>query len=319
MVRMRRAAGGLLAGVIALAALLAMGGGDRSVTAQPDEATAMIALVNEYRAARGLNVLEVHPSLMIAAQSHVDWMVRTGNFGHTGEGGSTPAQRAAEAGYPTAGWYVYENWTGGSTPAEALAWWDQSPVHHQTLNLQGFDHIGVGYAPNGRRGIYVLIVAQPSLPAAGDDSDSSDGPTAIPGTPTPTPYYVAPLIRAEPDEEGTIFHVVGQGQTAWDIAIVYGVELDDMLALNGLKRPAILHPGDEIIVLLGPNATPPPRMPTSHIVQEGESAWTIAAIYGITVDELLTANELVRPAILQPGDEIIVPPPQPTLTPTPAP
>ena len=30
-----------------------------------------------------------------------------------------------------------------------------------------------------------------------------------------------------------------------------------MLALNGLTRPVILHPGDKIAIRLGPDATPP--------------------------------------------------------------
>jgi LysM repeat protein len=320
---MERLARLLPAGVILVAALLLAVAAPR-VTAQPDQAIQMINLVNQYRAARGLGTLQIHPALMTAAQTHVDWMVATGNYGHTGEGGTQPWQRAKAAGYPTAGWYVYENWTGGSTPQEALDWWDNSPVHHQTLNLQSFDHIGVGYASNGRRGIYVLMVAQPSLPEG--ESGSSDvgnaseaaGPAEETGPPPPTPYYVEPIVQAEPREDGTIMHTIGQGQTAWDIAVVYDVDLDEMLAINGLERPVILFPGDEIIVKLGPDATPPPREPTTHVVQDGESAWTIAAIHGITLDELLIANGLERPAILQPGQTVIVPPPTtPTPTPTP--
>src|SRR5690606_23819994 len=78
------------------------------------------------------------------------------------------------------------------------------------------------------------------------------------------------------------------------------------LAINGLKRPAILHPGDEIYVRLGPDMMPAPRT-VHHVVVEGESAWTIAAIYNVTLDALLEANQLERPVILKPGDILVIP------------
>jgi LysM repeat protein len=274
--------------------------------AQPSQALEMVTLVNQYRAERGLGALAIHPALMAAAQSHVDWMVATGNYGHTGEGGSSPADRAKAAGYPTAGWYVYENWTGGATPQQALAWWDASPIHHQTLNLQGFEHIGVGYSAGGRRGIYVLIVAKPSLPVGSDAAD------AAPPDDGPTPFYVEPIVQAAPGPDGTIIHVVGEGQTAWDIAVVYDVDLDEMLALNALRRPVVLRPGDQIIVKLGPNAIPPTREPLTHIVREGDTAWAVAAIYGLTLDELLALNGIDRSTVLHPGDLLLIRAPEPT-------
>lgn len=316
--RMRRAILGLVTLALLLAALVLPPGG-HPIAAQAGPAQELIALVNQYRAARGLNALAVHPALMAAAQSHVDWMVANNSYGHTGAGGSTPGDRARAAGYPTNGATVAENWVGGGgmTPAEAIAWWDSSPIHHATLNNPDYQHIGVGYAVSGRGAVFVLLVGRPVQPTP----TPRPGQPAVqppPGPPTATPFYVEPIIRATPGEDGTIIHVVGEGQTAWDIAIVYEVDLNEMLAINGLQRPVLLHPGDQVIVALGPNATPPVRAPRSHTVREGESAWTIAAIYGITLDALLEANGLVRPAILQPGQVLIVPPPTtPTPTPTP--
>lgn len=318
--QLRRAGLALLVLAGLIAALLLPGGGART-QAQSGPAQELIALVNQYRTARGLNALAVHPALMAAAQGHVDWMVANNSYGHTGAGGSTPGDRARAAGYPTNGATVYENWVGGGgmTPAEAIEWWNASPIHYATLNLANYQHIGVGYSTAGRGAVYVLLIARPVEPTP-TPRPGQAAAAEPPGPPTPTPYYVEPIVRATPDGEGTIVHLVGAGQTAWDIAIVYEVDLNEMLAINGLQRPVVLHPGDELIVKLGPNATPPPRAPRYHTVSEGESAWTIAAIYGITLDALLEANGLVRPAILQPGQVVIVPPPQPpTPTPTPAP
>ena len=64
--------------------------------------------------------------------------------------------------------------------------------------------------------------------------------------------------------------------------------------------------GDEIYVRLGPNVTPAPK-DIHHVVTEGQSAWTIAAMYNVTLDALLEANRLERPVILKPGDMLVIP------------
>ena len=57
-----------------------------------------------------------------------------------------------------------------------------------------------------------------------------------------------------------------------------------------------------------PNATPPPfDIPTSHIVQSGDTLSGIASNYGVNVDAILAANELLDPNILSIGQEVILP------------
>lgn len=42
----------------------------------------------------------------------------------------------------------------------------------------------------------------------------------------------------------------------------------------------------------------------THVVEVGESFWTIAKIYNTTVDELIAANQEKEPTKLKPGDEV---------------
>lgn len=57
-----------------------------------------------------------------------------------------------------------------------------------------------------------------------------------------------------------------------------------------------------------------------HEVQPGQTAWTIAAQYGVDLAELLALNNLASDSILHPGDRIMVRPPvSPTGTPPPDP
>ena len=52
----------------------------------------------------------------------------------------------------------------------------------------------------------------------------------------------------------------------------------------------------------------------THTVEVGESFWTIAKFYGLTVDELIAANPDKTPEKLQIGDEIVLVVPKPVLT-----
>src|SRR5690606_21909058 len=111
--------------------------------------------------------------------------------------------------------------------------------------------------------------------------------------------------------------------TVWAIAMRYGVDPNEILALNRLTEHSILQPGDRLIIRLGEGQAPPePTAPTTYIVQANDSLWSIAARTGTTVEDLLAWNELTEQDIIQPGDELIIVPPtpvpteQPTATPS---
>ena len=59
-----------------------------------------------------------------------------------------------------------------------------------------------------------------------------------------------------------------------------------------------------------PEAAPlaaPAAANASHVVAKGDSLWSIAKKYGITVDELAAANQLAKSATLRLGQQIVVP------------
>ncbi|MFN2159816.1 MAG: CAP domain-containing protein [Anaerolineales bacterium] len=63
-------------------------------------------------------------------------------------------------------------------------------------------------------------------------------------------------------------------------------------------------------------ATPQPDGSIIHTVQDGQAFWNIAAIYGITIDELLDMNNLTENTFIFPGDKLVVKLPNDTPTPT---
>lgn len=116
-------------------------------------------------------------------------------------------------------------------------------------------------------------------------------------------------------------HRVREGESLWTIAVTYGIDLATILWLNGLPQDAVVHPGNEVVVRLLPGQTPPPT-PTpqmTHIVKSGDTAWGIALLYGLSLEQLMAFNNMQPDAMLQVGQELIIRPPIPTELPIPTP
>lgn len=56
-------------------------------------------------------------------------------------------------------------------------------------------------------------------------------------------------------------------------------------------------------------SSPTPSGPQTHTVQAGEFLSTIAPQYGVTVDEILAANDITDANLIFPGQELIIPEP----------
>jgi len=54
-------------------------------------------------------------------------------------------------------------------------------------------------------------------------------------------------------------------------------------------------------------AAPPAQGPTEHIVQSGETLFRIAQMYGVTVDDIVAANNLADRNVIRVGQQLIIP------------
>ena len=76
----------------------------------------------------------------------------------------------------------------------------------------------------------------PELPEVEEPEFSLDG-------------YPDTVVR---DEDGAILYAVKQGNTIIEIALIYGLTLEEIYALNGLNENSLLSVGQEIIVAYVP-------------------------------------------------------------------
>ncbi len=242
-----------------------------STSAQVDPASELLDLVNGLRAQYSLPPYQYSPELTAAAQAHTEWRASVGEVGeitHFGPDNSRPSDRALAAGY--GGGFevrVLENVAGGRdfTPADAVAQWQGDADHLNVMVSDFFVDAGVGYAERGRWRHYTLMVGR-----VGDErlSTQSVSATSAP-TATPTASQEAaqspaltatatPALMATAEADGSITHVLQRGETLGDVAEAFGVDMDELLALNRLSENSLVFPGQEIIVRAPASATPAP-------------------------------------------------------------
>lgn len=163
--------------------------------------------------------------------------------------------------------------------------------------------------------------------------------TATPAAPTPSGLVTPTALALNPDatpEAGTddgCVYVVQAGNTLFRIAVNNNITLAQLRAANPELRGDLIQPGQRLNIpgcgqgldaAGNPLGTPAPdAAPTAgaaagatptgdvtlHTVARGETLFTIARRYGVTVQEIVNANALTNPNLLQPGQQLVIPQP----------
>ncbi len=118
------------------------------------------------------------------------------------------------------------------------------------------------------------------------------------------------LAQAPHPQSPDVIHVVQPGETLFAIAQRYGTTVEVLVAANDIENPGLINPGQRLVVPLPsptPTATPLPIGSRIHVVKPGETLFSIAQRYGVTVAVLSQANGIMDPVILGVGQQLIIP------------
>ncbi|MCA9943307.1 MAG: LysM peptidoglycan-binding domain-containing protein, partial [Anaerolineales bacterium] len=126
-------------------------------------------------------------------------------------------------------------------------------------------------------------------------------------------------VRLAPDEAPPptptpiLYHSVRSGQTLWEIAITYGLSLDELLALNQIDQDAILQLGDRLLVrpleptplpTEPPTATPQPATPTAIPTETATAvSSTVSAQTSQALAQATTPEPQTETAVAQTGED----------------
>lgn len=195
---------------------------------------------------------------MAAAQGHADWIVSTGNGGHTGAGGSDETMRAYWAGYG-GGKSIKcdEAWARTSSVESAVynAWADWT---HQQVMLNGWGNnyvdVGAGVADNGD-GTYVFIL-DVCLTQGGSAPNVNPNTPVDPNATPDMSNYIFGVAVATPAPDGSIVHIVQFGQSLASISKAYEITINELRALNNMATDSTLIWPDQKLLIKRGNTTP---------------------------------------------------------------
>ncbi|UCD24617.1 MAG: transglycosylase SLT domain-containing protein [Gemmatimonadota bacterium] len=143
--------------------------------------------------------------------------------------------------------------------------------------------------------------------------------TSIVRIPRGSGNKVAQLYAELPAEDRVNFlqHKIKRGETLGTIGKRYGVSVQLLMAANPGVQPRRLGVGQRLVIPVSATARARPRSAPSmlsasgaryHLVRWGESLWTIARRYGVTVDDLRRWNGMSKNEVLQSGARLVVAP-----------
>lgn len=250
-----------------LVCLLSLVPAAQPVRAQAGSASDLINEVNALRASYGLSPLQVNSALMSSSQFHSDYQASINSVTHSGPGGSRPRDRAAAFGYGGgAAIFVSENIAGGtdlSVQTTVHSFWADD-LHMNTMINPQYKDIGAGVSiSNGM--VYYTIDVGYTAGSPGSGTDTGTNQTPLPGAvPTRMEFdpaqYVFGIQTVTPNPDGSVTHLVRQGQAPLMIANAYGIKLEDLMRWNNLPANPVIWSGDKLVVR--PSNTPTPA-PTS--------------------------------------------------------
>ena len=178
----------------------------------------------------------------------------------------------------------------------------------------------------------------------------------IPADPPPAPIAKPPappsfsrrvqLARAAesditPGSMARDYYTVRRGDTAFGVARSHGVPFKTLVAVNRLRSPYRLSPGQQLALPAGAWTSPPAvpvggnavvavplkpvvveaastkrAAPSTHVVRRGDTLYGVARRYGLKPQQVAAENRLSAPYALKPGQRLAIPGDSPNVSQT---
>ncbi|MGQ9793351.1 MAG: LysM peptidoglycan-binding domain-containing protein [Anaerolineae bacterium] len=154
---------------------------------------------------------------------------------------------------------------------------------------------------------------------------SSQGGTIIVGGGGPPPTLTPPPITLTPPPSVTLTppppvtltplpptptrYVVQRGDTLYSIARRFGVSIWQLASLNNIPNINLIYVG-QVLTIPAPGPTPPGPgpMPTQYVVQFGDTLFSIARRFGVSLWQLASYNNIPNPNYIRAGQVLLIPP-----------
>ena len=106
-------------------------------------------------------------------------------------------------------------------------------------------------------------------------------------------------------------YTVNENDTLPKIAQDFGVSVNELMSYNNLSQNSRLFPG--MIIVIPPYRPRPPQPPRprppinrTYFVRRGDTIYSIARMFGVSVRSIMNRNNLSFPIVF-PGQRLIIP------------
>jgi len=96
-------------------------------------------------------------------------------------------------------------------------------------------------------------------------------------------------------------HVIERGDTLSEIAQTHGLDLEELVRLNGVDPKKPIRPGDELKLDAGGSR------PKLYVAKSGDTLAKVAKQFGVSAKALLDANRIEASRPLSPGQKLVLP------------
>ena len=172
-------------------------------------------------------------------------------------------------------------------------------------------------------------VAAPETPSDNSTTDNTADQPTEGDTTAPVENTEPAATEEEADEAPALedgVYVVKSGDTLGQIAFIYGISVEDIMAANNLTNADVLDVGQELIIPeagfaetqtttdedttadTDEPATDSTGAEQTYVVKAGDNLYRIGLQFGFTVDELAEYNNLTNVNSLEVGQTIKIPP-----------
>jgi len=134
-------------------------------------------------------------------------------------------------------------------------------------------------------------------------------PTPITLTPLPVTLTPPPPVTLTPPPPTPTRYVVQRGDTLYSIARRFGVSIWQLASLNNIYNINLIYVG-QVLIIPAPGPTPPGPgpAPNQYVVQFGDTLFSIARRFGVSVWQLASYNNIPNPNYIRAGQVLLIPP-----------
>jgi LysM repeat protein len=160
-------------------------------------------------------------------------------------------------------------------------------------------------------------ISNPNLIRVGQRLLIPTSTDAVAPTPTPTP---TPTTGSQPSTQ-SVEYIVQSGDTLLRIANRFGVTTQQVMSFNSISNPNLIRVGQRLLIPTSTDAVAPTTQPapaptaspspteatTSYTVVSGDTLFSIARRFRVTVSALAELNSITNANLIRVGQRLQVP------------